>query len=116
MGGAAQRLAQLRAKGVDWSRNRNFHLFAEAGNGAALRLKRQIDALRDAIIDADSRGEVTLTAQTARGCQRVQLEMPAMSARLTLFLEPEAIRELARTPRVAQLLRQAGVDQTLLSP
>jgi hypothetical protein len=99
----------LEARGVDWSRNRNFYLFSESGPRRALALRRRLAAIASFVHAHGARG-LRVTRAAVEGPYPIELRLhaPRIAATLVARLDRDELALLRRDAQVDEAL--AGAD------
>ena len=102
-------LLALEARGVSWSRNQNFELFAQEGPRRALALHRRLDELA-ALIRRQRPHGLTVALQRVGGRYplRLRLQAPQLAATVVVHLNDGELVVLCRDAEVAALVAEAG--------
>jgi hypothetical protein len=106
----AEELLALEARGVEMSRNRNFHLFEEEGPRRALKLRRRLDYLIRMIHRHRHDPSFAITVDAVAGKLPLELciTLTVLSATLSVRLDAQEMRILLRDAEVAAVL--ADID------
>ena len=110
-GSALDRLRDLQAAGVAFSRNKNFALFEEPGNREALSLHRYLDALAEEITQGHGHGSLAVTAQEPPiGPVSLEIMRRDLGIKHTVHLHADELEALGDRLEVRAILATYGVD------
>lgn len=110
-GSALERLRDLQAAGVAFSRNKNFALFEQPGNREALSLHRYLDALAEEITQGHEQGSLAVTAHTPSvGPISLEIVRRDLGIKHTVHLHAEELEALGDRLEVRATLASYGID------
>ncbi|RMG19298.1 MAG: hypothetical protein D6729_05725 [Deltaproteobacteria bacterium] len=98
-----QIVRRMRAPGQPLSRNKHYATFAQPEGRQALRLHRLLRSLEADLARHGEPSEVRLYSDLRRREVRVEIRFPALGARRTTYLAPEALQLLLESEVGARL-------------
>ena len=108
---ALDRLRELQAEGVSFSRNKNFALFENPTNREALSLHRYLDALAEEIQEGHDHGALGVSLVSPdHGPVRLELLRRDLGVKHAVNLQPEELMALGDRLEVRAILAGYGVE------
>lgn len=110
-GSALERLRDLQAEGVSFSRNQNFALFEQPGNREALSLHRYLDALAEEITEGHEHDALSLTVEAPSvGPVVLEITRRDLGVKHTVHLHPDELEDLGARLEVRTILATYGFE------
>jgi len=110
-GRALDRLRDLQASGVTFSRNKNFSLFEQPGNREALSLHRYLDALAEEISEGHGLASLAVSLETPSvGPVCLEIVRRDLGVKHSVHLQPDELEALGDRHQVRAILADYGVD------
>ena len=110
-GRALDRLRDLQASGVSFSRNKNFALFEKPGNREALSLHRYLDALAEEISEGHGLDTLVVTMEApAVGPMCLEIVRRDLGVKHTVHLQPDELEALGERLEVREIVAVYGVE------
>ena len=108
---ALNRLRDLQAAGVTFSRNKNFALFEDPSNREALSLHRYLDALAEEITEGHAQGSLGLAMEVQEvGPMQLEILRRDLGVKHTVHLHPEELIALSDRLDTREILTAYGVE------
>ena len=108
---ALNRLRDLHAAGVTFSRNKNFELFEDPTNREALSLHRYLDALAEEITQGHALGSLALALEVQEvGPVQLEIVRRDLGVKHTVHLHPEELEALSDRLETREVLAAYGVE------
>ena len=110
-GSALDRLRDLQAEGVSFSRNKNFALFENQANREALSLHRYLDALAEEITQGHELEALAVSVETPPvGPLCLEIVRRDLGVKHTVHLQSDELEALGDRLEVREILAAYGVD------
>jgi len=110
-GRALDRLRDLQASGVTFSRNKNFALFEQPGNREALSLHRYLDALAEEISEGHGLDSLAISLDTPEvGPACLEIVRRDLGVKHTVHLQSDELEALGERLEVREILADYGVE------
>jgi len=109
-GRALDRLRELQAAGVAFSRNKHFALFEQSGNREALSLHRYLDALAEEITEGHGHGSLAVSVEAPSiGPVSLEIMRRDLGIKHTVHLHADELEALGDRLEVREILATYGV-------